>query len=448
MAGTALVVPNCSGDDGGEPGGGDGSGDVGADAGDGGPADARGGDAGDAGSVDTGPAGGTDAGGGECEHGQMPRPCGVDLGVCFRSEQRCVAGYWEPCPGEVEMGPELCDGKDNDCNGRIDDGLGVGIVCAIGVGVCRREGQQICDPAGSGAVTCSAEPGEPNRNIEACLALGEEPGCDICNDLDDDCDGSTDEHLVLGQPCSEGVGACARNGVSQCAEDGTIGCSAVAGEPRDELCGDNIDNNCDGETDEGFDVGGACDLFLDGCRLPGTTMCSEDQVETECQVDPDNYPDCPPARQCAPVGLKAYPCNREIDVVWTPVPCATSYRLNYGIDGGPGQAEAFGGISPRVVRGETANLRGLDNSITYTIQLASQFASPPDRLTDILLVRPGGNVPQVVDEEGEVIASVLDTDDELVVPEGTVVTMYGAHVYSGRVEVGGGHQPKIGRAHG
>ena len=53
LAGTALVVPNCSGDDGGEPGGGDGSGDVGADAGDGGPADARGGDAGDAGSVDS-----------------------------------------------------------------------------------------------------------------------------------------------------------------------------------------------------------------------------------------------------------------------------------------------------------------------------------------------------------------------------------------------------------
>ena len=53
-------------------------------------------------------------------------------------------------------------------------------------------GALTCDPAGG--VTCAAEPGSPN--------------VEVCNGIDDDCDGDTDEDFHLGEPCSAGLGVC------------------------------------------------------------------------------------------------------------------------------------------------------------------------------------------------------------------------------------------------
>ena len=53
-------------------------------------------------------------------------------------------------------------------------------------------------------------------------------------------------------PCSVGVGACKAEGVKVCSSDklSTV-CNAVEGTPTAELCGDGIDNNCNGQVDEG-----------------------------------------------------------------------------------------------------------------------------------------------------------------------------------------------------
>lgn len=48
--------------------------------------------------------------------------------------------------------------------------------------------------------------------------------------------------------CSAGVGGCARNGNIVCSGAGTS-CNAVAGEPQPEVC-NGIDDNCDGTVDE------------------------------------------------------------------------------------------------------------------------------------------------------------------------------------------------------
>ena len=76
------------------------------------------------------------------------------------------------------------------------------------------------------------------------------PTAEICNGQDDNCDGDIDESFGLGDVCTTGVGACAVVGAYQCDSEGGVVCSAVALSPGTEIC-NGIDDDCDGEIDEG-----------------------------------------------------------------------------------------------------------------------------------------------------------------------------------------------------
>ncbi|MFZ5469118.1 MAG: MopE-related protein [Myxococcota bacterium] len=50
------------------------------------------------------------------------RPCGTDVGECSKGTQACSNGQWQTCTG-VAPTAEVCDGKDNDCDGLTDEGV-------------------------------------------------------------------------------------------------------------------------------------------------------------------------------------------------------------------------------------------------------------------------------------------------------------------------------------
>ncbi|MDF1563569.1 MAG: MopE-related protein [Deltaproteobacteria bacterium] len=180
------------------------------------------------------------------DDGLGPVPSVNQNGACAGNQDICMgsAGY-QPDPGNHTPTTELCNGVDDDCDTATDEAFPtLGAACSVGAGECARSGNVVCDAALTG-VECDATPGGPIS--------------ELCNGLDDDCDGGTDETFpTLGAACTSGTGECARSGSFVCDAALTgVECDATPGTPGTEIC-NTLDDDCDGSTDEGG-VCGACD---------------------------------------------------------------------------------------------------------------------------------------------------------------------------------------------
>ncbi|TNE47579.1 MAG: hypothetical protein EP343_18650 [Deltaproteobacteria bacterium] len=166
----------------------------------------------------------------------------IDEGPCRQGERVCSGeGQWGPCLNEITPITDVCNGKDDDCDGTIDEGCKcqdgdtrkcyTGQPETQGVGVCK-----------GGTQTCV------NQEWGACE--GEQaPSKEVCNGQDDDCDGQTDEDIPNGQDCQVpgAKGPCAK-GSSLC-QNGQASCQPTV-QPQAEKCANGIDEDCDGEIDE------------------------------------------------------------------------------------------------------------------------------------------------------------------------------------------------------
>jgi hypothetical protein len=130
---------------------------------------------------------------------------------------------------------EVCNGIDDDCNGSIDEGY-VSESTTCGVGACS---------GNTGATSCVS-----GGVVDSCNPVaGATP--ETCNNIDDDCDGTTDEGYVS-QTTNCGVGACAATGSTSCVS-GAVVDSCTKGQAGIEIC-NGIDDDCDGVIDNGLVV--------------------------------------------------------------------------------------------------------------------------------------------------------------------------------------------------
>ncbi len=180
-------------------------------------------------------------------------------------------GLLNACGGCGPLPLELCNGKDDDCDGDTDEDPELGGVKCGGEGVCNLA-QPMCD-----------SDGVPSCQLPASHEVTET----LCDGVDNDCDGLTDEELGLAQTCIIGRGQCAAEGVIKCAPNGSTLCDGKVGEPVQEICGDNLDNDCNGETDEGFNVGEQCTVGLGACAVTGKYTCPQaPATDAHCDATP------------------------------------------------------------------------------------------------------------------------------------------------------------------
>ncbi len=204
--------------------------------------------------------------------------CGRDCGggaVCDNGRCQLITPILNCTPA-----PEVCDYTDNDCDGQIDELINLQTdetncgVCGL---ACAAE--QVCDTG-------------------HCQWISPQVGCtpapETCNGVDDDCDGVIDDGFsLLNDPLN--CGACGRAcGANQHCQNGACALDVPNDQcvPSAEIC-DSVDNNCNTVIDEGINLStdnancGVCGRVCPAGQVCQSGACSWITPPTNCTPAPE-----------------------------------------------------------------------------------------------------------------------------------------------------------------
>lgn len=218
----------------------------------------------------------------ECEpfsEEECQTPCGT-WGI-----RKCIKIWTDCIPPD-----EVCNLKDDDCDGEIDEGV------SNACGGCGAVPFEECNGLDD---DCDGIVDEDVTN--ACGECGPEP-VEVCNGIDDDCDGMVDEEVT------NACGSCGPEPVEVCngmdddcdgmVDEGVTNACGQCGNDAQELC-NGIDDNCNGQIDEqcvcnfNLNINGDCVFVQCPPQCPYPVSCNLNMVGGDprgCVASQPNVP--------------------------------------------------------------------------------------------------------------------------------------------------------------
>jgi hypothetical protein len=246
----------------------------------------------------------------------------------------------------------------------------------------------------AGTRTCAAE-----ATFGGCVGEVTPAAQDACNNTDGNCDGTVNGgcSCVIGQMLSCGVGACARSVSCTTGHE-----TCTPGSPVTEICSNGIDDNCNGQVDEGcaLPLGSACtvnSMCMSGNCVDG--YCCNTSCAGTCQAcnlagsigtcapvpagtDPQN--ECPAEAPCGFTGMCSGSSScayYSSGTTYAPASCSGSIYSFADMCNGLGGVNDGGSVScapytcdPTICR--TSCVQQSDCVAGYTCDVSGAFGPP------------------------------------------------------------------------